>query len=157
MLSHAAALAATLALISSTPPGVWHVESMPGPPDAVAFQCSGHAMSPVGEGVIIRANAFSSCTGGPDWRPQRIVIEIQRGRWYGFQTVAAEDSGYTQEGFLERTDLQMSRYWRLPVPDPCHRLRSRRRLQLATCHIGRIDPIHLLTTITPTLALPASR
>lgn len=72
---------------------------------AVDFQCSGHAMPPIGESFIVRANAFQSCEGGPGWRMQRLVIEIQRNRWYGWQTVQTEDSGYVNDPYVERTAL----------------------------------------------------
>lgn len=48
---------------------------------------------------------FQSCTGGPGWRMQRLVIEIQRSRWYGWQTMERYDSGYLNDPFVERTVL----------------------------------------------------
>lgn len=73
-------------------------------PAAVDWSCAGHAQPPVPQSGIIRANAFQSCSGGPGWRQQRLVVEIQRRRLGMFwQRVASEDSGLRNEPFVERT------------------------------------------------------
>lgn len=73
------------------------------PAQGLRYLCSGQAQPPVGQSGIVRANGFQSCTNGGDWRPQRVVVQIQRLRWFGWQTVATEDSGYVLDPFVERT------------------------------------------------------
>lgn len=74
-------------------------------PPGVKWICTGHSQPPIAESGILRANAFQSCTGGPGWRMQRLVVEIQRSRWFGWQTMQRYDSGNLNDAFVERTVL----------------------------------------------------
>lgn len=92
---------AAAVLLSSAIP---HPAPVTAPAVPVNWSCSGHAQPPVQQSGILRANAFQSCSGGPGWRQQRLVVEIQRRRFGMFwETVATEDSGLRNEPFVERT------------------------------------------------------
>lgn len=49
----------------------------------------------------IDGEASQFCSG-VGWAPQRIVVSIQRLRWYGWQTVASRDSGDVWVDFVSR-------------------------------------------------------
>lgn len=82
--------------------GSWDdVESTSGAEPSQAWNCTAYASDPSKVRLQIRGEGSQFCSG-VGWSPQKVRVQIQRQRWWGWQTVSSSESGYQYNDFITR-------------------------------------------------------
>lgn len=69
-----------------------------------SWVCTVYASDPRRSDVFIEGDGSQFCSGS-GYAATKITVKVQRHRWYGWQTMRSQSTGWSSSGFIELVDV----------------------------------------------------